>query len=89
MAVSPAIENLVPAFFFYPSILKLCLWNVKEIKMWAFGKDIKGVVALEINLGRAFLYVDSQVGKSWKRGEEMQINGMLAESLVTSGDRWR
>lgn len=43
---------------------------------------------LEINLGRAFLYVESQVGKSWKRGGEMQINGgQIAESLVESGDR--
>lgn len=80
------IENLVLAFFFYRSILlKLCLWNVKEIKTWAFRKDIKGVVALEINLRRAFLYVESREGKSWKRCEEIQIKGM-SDSWITQVD---
>lgn len=39
-------------------------------------KDYKGAVALEMNLERAFLCVGTQVVESWKRGVEMQIDGM-------------
>lgn len=39
-------------------------------------KGYKGAVALEMNLERAFLYVGTQVVESWRRGGEMQIDGM-------------
>lgn len=51
-------------------------------------KGYKGAVALEMNLERAFLYVGTQVVESWRRGGEMQIDGMWS-SRITSGKWWQ
>lgn len=51
-------------------------------------KGYKGAVALEMNLERAFLYVGTQVVESWRRGGEMQIDGMWS-GRITSGKWWQ